>query len=217
MTKRDQMIECMDVYESGMSSIGETNGIWQNELVWWLCKGLKLLMETQVKTEDSHAHQEKQITRCENGEACPLKERTGDTNTDAEEGALILKELAHSTLITKDFDAASRRLSNGQLSKLFNHYMDCDGWCKWCAWEMQTTCPELDGVCVFDALMPEALRRVAELEAARGEAQWIPAEGGVAGEMQCSGCGALAGMNARGLHTVTSKFCRECGRPMRDE
>ena len=81
MTKRDQMIECMDVYESGMSSIGETNGIWQNELVWWLCKGLKLLMETKVKTEDSHEHQESRSARCDDGEACPLKERPGDTNT----------------------------------------------------------------------------------------------------------------------------------------
>ena len=101
------MIECMDIYESGMSSIGETNGIWQNELIWWVCKGIKLLMEDQVKTNDSHAHREKQ------------------------------------------------------------------------------------------------------------EAEWIQAKGGVPGERQCSGCGAAAGMDIRGLHTVVSKFCRECGTPMK--
>ena len=49
MTKRDQMIECMSVIEDGMSRTAQHRDIWQNELIYWLCKSVYLLLERAVK------------------------------------------------------------------------------------------------------------------------------------------------------------------------
>lgn len=49
MTKRDQMIECMSVMEDGMSRTAQHRDIWQNELVYWLCKAVYLLLDWAVK------------------------------------------------------------------------------------------------------------------------------------------------------------------------
>ena len=45
MTKREQMIECMEAMEQGMIRTGSTREIWQNDLIYWLCKSVKLLLE----------------------------------------------------------------------------------------------------------------------------------------------------------------------------
>ena len=50
-TKRDQMMECMSVIEDGMSRTAQHRDIWQNELIYWLCKAVYLLLEQAVKDE----------------------------------------------------------------------------------------------------------------------------------------------------------------------
>lgn len=48
MTKREQMIECMEAMEDGMIRLAHSN-IWQNTLIYWLCKAVYLLLEQAVK------------------------------------------------------------------------------------------------------------------------------------------------------------------------
>ena len=48
MTKRDQMIECMSAMEDGMKQTAESRDIWQNELIYWICKAVYLLLERAV-------------------------------------------------------------------------------------------------------------------------------------------------------------------------
>ena len=52
MTKREQMIECMEQLEDGMCRIQTTRDIWQNELLWWICKSIMLLLEKRVKEDE---------------------------------------------------------------------------------------------------------------------------------------------------------------------
>ena len=49
MTKRQQMIECMEAMESGMCRLSECDDVWQNKLIWWICKAVYLLLEKAVK------------------------------------------------------------------------------------------------------------------------------------------------------------------------
>lgn len=53
MTKHDQTIECMEVMHDGMTQLSTSRDIWQNQLIWWICKSLYLLLEKAVK-EKSH-------------------------------------------------------------------------------------------------------------------------------------------------------------------
>lgn len=50
--KRDAMIECMEKLELGMTKIQETRDIWQNDLVYWLCRSTWLLLENAIKEND---------------------------------------------------------------------------------------------------------------------------------------------------------------------
>lgn len=49
MTKREQMIECMEAMEDGMIQTAQHSDIWQNRLIYWLCKAVYLLLEQAVK------------------------------------------------------------------------------------------------------------------------------------------------------------------------
>lgn len=51
-SKRDQAIECLEEIENGMVRIGVTRDIWQNRLVWELCRAVKLLLEEYVKKRE---------------------------------------------------------------------------------------------------------------------------------------------------------------------
>ena len=51
MTKHDQMIECMEVMHDGMSRIATSRDIWQNQLIYWICKAVYLLLERAVKED----------------------------------------------------------------------------------------------------------------------------------------------------------------------
>lgn len=52
MTKRDQMLECIDEIESRQAAL-EGHDIWQDELVWRLCKAVRLLLEERARDERS--------------------------------------------------------------------------------------------------------------------------------------------------------------------
>ena len=49
MTRREQMIECAEQMEQGMIRTQTTRYIWQNDLIWWLCKAVKLLLEERIR------------------------------------------------------------------------------------------------------------------------------------------------------------------------
>ena len=49
MTRRRQMIECAGQMEQGMIRTQTTRDIWQNDLIWWLCKAVKLLLEERIR------------------------------------------------------------------------------------------------------------------------------------------------------------------------
>lgn len=47
-SKREQTIECIEALDEGMERL-MTRDIWQDRLVWWLCKAVKLLLDEQLK------------------------------------------------------------------------------------------------------------------------------------------------------------------------
>ena len=49
MTKREQMIECMEAMEGGMIQTARHSDIWQNRLIYALCKAVYLLLKEAVK------------------------------------------------------------------------------------------------------------------------------------------------------------------------
>ena len=49
MTKRDQLLEAREAISDGMERTAVQRDIWQNELVWWMCKAVLLLMEKEIK------------------------------------------------------------------------------------------------------------------------------------------------------------------------
>lgn len=51
MSRRDDMLEALDAIETGMCRIKESRGIWQNELVYALCQGVRLLLMDKIKEE----------------------------------------------------------------------------------------------------------------------------------------------------------------------
>ena len=48
MTKREQMLEARQAISEGMERTAVQRDIWQNELIWWLCKAVLLLMEKEI-------------------------------------------------------------------------------------------------------------------------------------------------------------------------
>lgn len=51
MTRREQMMECAEAMEQGMIHTQTTRDMWQNDLVWWICKAVKLLLEEGIKAD----------------------------------------------------------------------------------------------------------------------------------------------------------------------
>ena len=50
MIKREQIIEAKNGIEDGMGPLVRSKELcWQNELVFWLCKAVLLLIEKEVK------------------------------------------------------------------------------------------------------------------------------------------------------------------------
>ena len=49
MTRREQMMECAEAMEQGMIQTQTTRDMWQNNLIWWICKAVKLLLEESIR------------------------------------------------------------------------------------------------------------------------------------------------------------------------
>lgn len=51
MTKLEQMKECRAALTDGIERVGHGEEIWQNDLIWWICKTQLLLLEKAIKGE----------------------------------------------------------------------------------------------------------------------------------------------------------------------
>lgn len=51
MARREDLMEPLDAIETGMCRIKESRDIWQNELVYALCQGVRLLLMEEIKWE----------------------------------------------------------------------------------------------------------------------------------------------------------------------
>lgn len=49
MARREELVEALDAIETGMCRIKESRDIWQNELVYALCQGVRLLLTEEIK------------------------------------------------------------------------------------------------------------------------------------------------------------------------
>ena len=49
MTRRDKLLEARAAISEGMERTAVQRDIWQNELIWWLCKAVLLLIEKELK------------------------------------------------------------------------------------------------------------------------------------------------------------------------
>lgn len=47
--KRSDMVEALDAIETGMTRLATSRDIWQNDLLYTLCQGVRLLLEDRVK------------------------------------------------------------------------------------------------------------------------------------------------------------------------
>lgn len=48
MTRREQVLECMDAMERGMERTATQRDIWQSDLIYWICKALYLLLKKEA-------------------------------------------------------------------------------------------------------------------------------------------------------------------------
>lgn len=51
MARRDDLMEALDAIETGMCRIKDGRGIWQNDLVYALCQGVRLLLTDEIRKE----------------------------------------------------------------------------------------------------------------------------------------------------------------------
>lgn len=47
--KRSDMVEALDAIETGMTKVAIDRDIWQNDLIYVLCQGVRLLLEDRVR------------------------------------------------------------------------------------------------------------------------------------------------------------------------
>lgn len=49
MTRKDKLLEARAAISEGMERTAVKRDIWQNELIWWLCKAVLLLLDREIK------------------------------------------------------------------------------------------------------------------------------------------------------------------------
>ena len=49
MAMREDLVDALDAIETGMCRIKESRDIWQNDLVYALCQGVRLLLTEEIK------------------------------------------------------------------------------------------------------------------------------------------------------------------------
>lgn len=65
MTERERIIEVLDAIENGMCKIAETRDIWQNDLIYALCEGERILLTARLKELNKKKKEpEKKVTTC---------------------------------------------------------------------------------------------------------------------------------------------------------
>ena len=47
--KRSDMVEALDAIETGMTKVAIDRDIWQNDLIYVLCQGVRLLLEDRIR------------------------------------------------------------------------------------------------------------------------------------------------------------------------
>lgn len=52
LSKKELMVECAEELENGMIKIQNTRDIWQNDLIYWLCKSVKILLEDRIRNAE---------------------------------------------------------------------------------------------------------------------------------------------------------------------
>ena len=52
MTRKDKLLEARAAISEGMERTAVQRDIWQNELIWWLCKAVLLLIEEVLDLKD---------------------------------------------------------------------------------------------------------------------------------------------------------------------
>ena len=50
MPEREQFVESLDEIENGMCRVAESHDIWQNKLIYALCKGVRILLIGKLKS-----------------------------------------------------------------------------------------------------------------------------------------------------------------------
>lgn len=49
MARREELVEALDAIETGMCRVKEIRDIWQNDLIYALCQGVRLLLAEEIK------------------------------------------------------------------------------------------------------------------------------------------------------------------------
>ena len=47
--KREELVEALDAIETGMCRVKDSRDIWQNELIYALCQGVRLLLIDELR------------------------------------------------------------------------------------------------------------------------------------------------------------------------
>lgn len=59
---KDDMLEALDAIETGMCRIKESRDIWQNDLVYALCQGVRLLLLKEIKRNSTQPGNQKEVS-----------------------------------------------------------------------------------------------------------------------------------------------------------
>lgn len=62
MARRDDLVEALDAIETGMCRIKESRDIWQNNLVYALCQGVRLLLLKEIKRNSTQPGNQKEVS-----------------------------------------------------------------------------------------------------------------------------------------------------------
>lgn len=113
MTKREQMIECIEEIETRQTHL-EGHDIWQDELVWWMAKAICLLLREAAIADRAPSE--------------PVVESTG--RADAQRGA--------ARWIENGYGEGELVCSNcGEPCATFSNLKPRDRYCKWCGAKMK--------------------------------------------------------------------------------
>lgn len=62
MSRREDLVEALDAIETGMCRVKESRDIWQNELVYALCQGVRLLLLKEIKLNSTQPGSQKEVS-----------------------------------------------------------------------------------------------------------------------------------------------------------